>query len=209
MEVKDIKIKRRYICYIGFLGIGKLTSKIRLENHLNVLHNTKCRECGKNFISEVHLRYHIRYSHDIEYRQCYTYCGGTCSEKYGRAMAMDKRNQVAKIDIVEETEIELKEVVRKKIGDRHLNAIQHIASNIDIGIGDFEIEKLCRWIYLPTPMTPQKMLSQEILLWMCLDNYESAVDSQMIDDFGVVFCSVCIMEHLYFVTDSYKLMFSN
>ena len=30
-------------------------------------------------------------------------------------------------------------------------------------------------------MTPQKMLSQEILLWMCLDNYESAVDSQMID----------------------------
>ena len=37
------------------------------------------------------------------------------------------------------------------------------------------------WIYLPTPMTPKKMLSQEILLWMCLDNYESAVDSQMID----------------------------
>ena len=61
-------------------------------------------------------------------------------------MAMDKQNQVAKIDIVEETEVELEEVVRKKFGDRHLNAIQHIASNIDVGYGDFEIEKLCRWI---------------------------------------------------------------
>ena len=94
---------------------------------------------------------------------------------------MDRRNQVAKIDIVEETEVELEEVVRKKIGDRHLNAIQHIASNMDIGYGDFEIEKLCRWIYLPTPMTPQKMLSQEILMWMSLDNYEAAIDSQIID----------------------------
>ena len=94
---------------------------------------------------------------------------------------MYRQNQVAKIDIIEETEVELGEIVRKKIGDKHLNAMEHIASNIDIGYDDFEIEKLCRWIYLPTPMTPQKMLSQEILLWMCLDNYESAVDSQMID----------------------------
>ena len=62
---------------------------------------------------------HLRYSHDIECMHCNSYCGGTCSEKYGRAMSMDKRNQVAKIDIVEETEVELEEVVRKKIGDRH------------------------------------------------------------------------------------------
>ena len=96
-------------------------------------------------------------------------------------MSMDGQNQEAKIDIIEETEVELEEVVRKKIGDRHLNAMEHIASNIDIGYGDFEIEKLCRWIYLPTPMTSQKMLSQEILMWMSLDNYEAAIDSQMID----------------------------
>ena len=142
MEVKDMRIKRCHICHIGFPGLGKLTSKIRLENHINVLHSTKCFECGGIFISEVHLRYHLRYSHDIECMHCNSYCGGTCSEKYGRAMSMDKRNQVAKIDIVEETEVELEEVVRKKIGDRHLNAMQHIASNIDIGYGDFEIEKL-------------------------------------------------------------------
>ena len=141
-----MRIKRCHICHIGFPGLGKLTSEIRLENHINVLHNNKCFECGGIFISEVHLRYHLRYSHDIKCMHCNTYCGGTCSEKYGRAMAMDKRNQVAKIDMVEETEIELEEVVRKKIGDRHLNAIQHIASNNDIGNGDFEIEKLCRWI---------------------------------------------------------------
>ena len=54
--------------------------------------------------------------------------------------------------------------------------MEHIASNIDIGYDNFEIEKLCRWIYLPTPM-----LSQEILRWMCMDNYEAAIDSQMID----------------------------
>ena len=138
-----MKIEWCHICYIVFLGIGKLTSKIRLENHLNVLHNTKCRECGKNFISEIHLRYHLKYSHDIECMHCNSYCGGTCSEKYGRAMSMDRQNQVAKIDIIEETEVELGEIVRKKIGDKHLNAMEHIASNIDIGYNNFEIEKLC------------------------------------------------------------------
>ena len=127
MEVKDMRIKRCHICHIGFPGLGKLTSEIRLENHINVLHNNKCFECGGIFISEVHLRYHLRYSHDIECMHCNSYCGGTCSEKYGRAMSMDKRNQVAKIDIVEETEVELEEVVRKKIGERHLNSIQHIS----------------------------------------------------------------------------------
>ena len=59
--------------------------------------------------------------------------------------------------------------------------MEHIASNIDIGYDNFEIEKLCRWIYLPTPMTPPKVLSQEILRWMSMDNYEAAIDSQMID----------------------------
>ena len=165
-----MKIKRCHICHIGFLGIGKLTSKIRLENHLNVLHNTKFRECGKNFISEVHLRNHLRYSHDNECMHCNSYCGGTCSEKYGRAMSMDKRNQVAKINIVEETEVELEELVREKIGDEHLNAVQNIASNIDTGYSNFEVEKWCRWIYFPTPMTHQKMLSQEILWWMSLES---------------------------------------
>ena len=56
MEAKNMKIERCHICYLGFLEIGNLASKIGLENHLNVLHNNKCRECGMNFISEIHLR---------------------------------------------------------------------------------------------------------------------------------------------------------
>ena len=174
-----MKIERCHICFIGFLDIGELTSEIRLINHLNMLHNTKCRECGTNFISEIHLRYHLKYTHDIECMHCNTYGGGTCSEKYGRAMSMDKQNQIAKIEIIKETEAELGEVVKKKIGAKHLNALEHIASNIDIGNGDFEIEKLCRWIYVPTPINPQRMLDQEISTWVNLDTYEAAIDAQI------------------------------
>ena len=92
-------------------------------------------------------------------------------------MATNKQSQIDKINIVEETEVELEELVRKKIGDEHLNAVQNIASSIDTGYGNFEVEKWCRWIYFPTLMTHQKMLSQEILWWMSLESYESAVDA--------------------------------
>ena len=35
-------------------------------------------------------------------------------------MSMDRQNEVAKIEVIEETEIELGDVVGKKIGDKHL-----------------------------------------------------------------------------------------
>ena len=69
--------------------------------------------------------------------------------------------------------------MEKKIGAKYLNALEHIASNIDIGNGDFEIEKLCRWIYVPTPINPQRMLDQEISTWVNLDTYEAAIDAQI------------------------------
>ena len=94
---------------------------------------------------------------------------------------MDNQDKVAKIEVIDETENVPGNVVRKKIGDKHLYAMEHIASNIDIGYDNFEIEKLCRWIYLPTPMIPPKVLSQEILWWMIMDNYEATIDSQMED----------------------------
>ena len=59
--------------------------------------------------------------------------------------------------------------------------MEHITGNIDRGYDNIEIEKLCRWIYLPTPMILPKVLSQEILRWMTMDNYEAAIDSQMED----------------------------
>ena len=115
MEARNKKVERCPICHLGFLEIGKLSSKKRLESHLDILHSNKCRECGKNFISEIHLRYHLKYSHDVVCMHCNSYCGGVCSEKYGEAMSMDRQNQVAKIEIVEETEVELGEIVRKKL----------------------------------------------------------------------------------------------
>ena len=176
----DMRIKRCQICHIGFLRLGRLTPEMRLKNNANIPHNSKCFECGGVFISEAHVRFHLKYNHDTHCLHCNTYCGGACSEAYGRAMAMNKQSQIEKITIVEETEAELEELVREKI-DEHLDAVQNIANSIDTGYSNFEVEKCCRWIYFPTPMTHQRMLSQEILWWMALESYESAVDAQTLD----------------------------
>ena len=119
----DMRIKRCQICHVGFPRLGRLTPEMRLKNHTNIPHNSKCFECGGVFISEAHVRYHLKYNHDTHCLHCNTYCGGACSEAYGRAMATNKQSQIDKINIVEETEVELEELVREKIGDEHLNAV--------------------------------------------------------------------------------------
>ena len=96
-------------------------------------------------------------------------------------MSMDRQNKIAKIEVITDTKAELEDVVEKKIGDEHIYAMEHITGIIDRGYDNIEIEKLCRWIYLPTPMIPPKVLSQEILRWMTMDNYEAAIDSQVED----------------------------
>ena len=95
-------------------------------------------------------------------------------------MATNEQSQIEKITIVEETEAELEELVKEKISE-HLDAVQNIATSIDIGYSNFEVEKWCKWIYFPTPMTHQRNLSQEILWWMSLESYEAAVGAQALD----------------------------
>ena len=112
---------------------------------------------------------------------CDSYCGDVCSEKFGEAMSMDRQNEIAKIEDITDTETEVEDVVGKKIGEEHIYAMEHITGIIDRGYDNIEIEKLCRWIYLPTPIIPPKVLSQEILRWMTMDNYEAAIDNQLED----------------------------
>ena len=174
------RIIRCQTCHIGFPKLGRLTPEMRLENHANIIHEHKCHECGAVFVSDAHIKYHLKYVHDNKCLHCHSYCGGDCSETYGRAMETNEQSQNDKITIVEETEIELEELVEEKINE-HLDAVQNIATSIDIGYSDFEAEKWCKLIYFPSPMTPKRNLSQKILWWMCLESYESSVDAQTLD----------------------------
>ena len=90
MEARNKKVDRCSICQLGFVKIGNLSSKKRLESKLDIFHSHKCRECNKDFVSEIHLRYHLKYSHDVVCMHCNSYCGDVCSEKFVEAMSMDR-----------------------------------------------------------------------------------------------------------------------
>ena len=96
-------------------------------------------------------------------------------------MSMDKRNEIAKKEVITDTEAELKDVVENRIDDKYIHAMEYFTGMIDKGYDYSEMAKLCRWIYLPTPMIPPKVLSQKIKRWMTLDNYEAAIDNQLED----------------------------
>ena len=83
-------------CQLGFLNIGNLSAAKRLNDHIGLIHGHKCSKCNTDFVSEIHLQYHLKYSHDTVCTYCESYCGDRCSEKFGEAMSMDKRNEVAK-----------------------------------------------------------------------------------------------------------------
>ena len=168
MEAMSETVNRCSICHLGFVKIGNLSSVKRLKDHLGTIHSHKCRECNKDFVSEIHLQYHLRYSHDVVCMYCDSYCGDMCSEKFAEAMCMDKQNEVDKKEVITDTEAELTDVVEKRIDDDYIHAMEYITGMIDKGYDNIEIAKLCRWIYLPTPMIPPKVLSQEILRWMTI-----------------------------------------
>ena len=53
------RIKRCQTCHIGFPKLGRLKPEMRLENHANIPHESKCLECGGLFVSDAHVRYHL------------------------------------------------------------------------------------------------------------------------------------------------------
>ena len=152
MEAMSEAVNRCSICQLGFVKIGNLSSEKRLEDHLGTTHSHKCRECNKDFVSEIHLQYHLRYSHDVVCMYCDSYCVDMSSEKFAEALCMDKRNEVAKKEVITDTEAELKDVFENRIDDEYIHAMEYITGMIDKGYDNIEIAKLCRWIYLPTPI---------------------------------------------------------
>ena len=69
-------------CGIGFPQIGTITSKESLLEHEITPHEVHCKECGKFFVSSVHLKYHLEFNHDARCIDLLSYCEGNCSEKY-------------------------------------------------------------------------------------------------------------------------------
>ena len=115
MEAMSETVNRCSICQLRFVKIWNLSSVKRLEDHSGTIHSQKCRECNKDFVSGIHLQYHLRYSHDVVCMYCNSYCGDMCSEKFAEAMCMDKGNEAAKKEVIADTEAELENVVENRI----------------------------------------------------------------------------------------------
>ena len=130
LETMSITGNRCSICHLGFVRIGNLSAKKRLNDHLGTVHSQKCRECNKDFVSEIHLQYHLKYSHDAVCMYCDSYCGDECSEKFGEAMSMDERNEAAKKEFITDMETELRNVIEKRIGDEYIHAVEYITGII-------------------------------------------------------------------------------
>ena len=79
------KDKGCYKCGIGFPTIGKVTSEERIREHEVIHHGIQCRECDRDFISNVHLRYHLTCNHDTRCNDCLSYCEQNCAKKYALA----------------------------------------------------------------------------------------------------------------------------
>ena len=77
----DIAIKC-FECGLGFPRIGVITPEERLCEHEKTPHGVQCRECGKFFVSDAHVKYHLGFNHDTRCLDCCSYCERTCSEKY-------------------------------------------------------------------------------------------------------------------------------
>ena len=55
-------------------------------------------------------------------------------------METNDQSHLDKSDIVKETEMELEALIKEKINE-HLDAVENIATCIDVGYSDFEAEK--------------------------------------------------------------------
>ena len=94
-------------CRLGFVDIENLSAMKRLNDHLGRSHRLKCYECNLTFMSDIHLQFHIKYSHDTPCTHCETFCGDRCSEVLGESMCKSEGNKVAKAERVASLEEEI------------------------------------------------------------------------------------------------------
>ena len=110
------RTKRCLVCGLGFPKLGSLTPEMRLQQHENTPHRSRCLECGVFFVSYAHTKYHLRYMHDNKCLHCHSYCDSSCSETYGLATESAgseemEMGQTEKKTAVEDTEVGLEELV--------------------------------------------------------------------------------------------------
>ena len=127
------------VCDLGFPRIGSLTPEMRLQYHENMAHKSKCLECGIFFVSDARVRYHLRYEHDKTCLHCHFYCDSTYSEIYKTYMESSdyERGWNEKNKDVEDSEERLEKLI-EELTIEHLDAVQNMATSIDIGYTDFE-----------------------------------------------------------------------
>ena len=106
------KIRKCVICELGFPKVGSLTPEARLQQHEKTPHRSRCAECGMDFVSNAHVKFHLRYAHDNKCQHCHSYCDNSCSEYYGLAKEsagsrVMEEGREEKNNSVKDTEVEL------------------------------------------------------------------------------------------------------
>ena len=182
-KVMDKTTTRCPTCRLGFVDIENLSAAKRLNDHLGRSHRHKCYECNSKFLSDIHLQFHIKYSHDTPCTHCETYCGDRCSEVLGESMCKNERNKVAKAEIIAGLEEEITNKVKMRISvcDEFKNGLKQITGMLDRGYSDESLAKLCSWIYLPTPKVSLKTAEHQVEAWIILESYEAAIERQLED----------------------------
>ena len=173
------KIRKCVICELGFPKVGSLTPEARLQQHEKIPHRSQCAECGMDFVSSAHVKFHLKYSHDSKCQHCYTYCDSSCSEYYALAKEsagsrVMEESKEDKNSNVRDTEVEPARLVGELTAD-HVDTIQNFAETLDVGYEDFEAETWCRLIYFPSPTMPKRNLSSSLYWWVYLDTYEASL----------------------------------
>ena len=131
-------------CGIGFPQIGTITSKESLLEHEITPHEVHCKECGKFFVSSVHLKYHLEFNHDTRCIDCCSYCERTCSEKYALKAELAGKEEMEmglaeKKIAITDAEAEVKHLIRG-LTNNHKETFQNMAKYVDIGYTRQEAE---------------------------------------------------------------------
>ena len=160
------EVKRCYKCGIGFHRIGIISPEERVKDHEQTPHMIECKECENQFVSDVHLKYHIESYHDARCGDCCSFCDRTCSEQYAIKTELAGREEMEKglnekRNAVTDAGEELEHLVYKKTSN-HMTVFEDIARCVDVGFNGPEAIQWSRLLYLPFPPMQEKDVSSNV-----------------------------------------------
>ena len=167
-------VRKCVICELGFPKVGSLEPEVRLKENEKIPHRYSCAECGIEFVSRAHVRFHLRYSHDSKCQHCHSYCDSRCAGYYGLAKeaagseAMEEGRE-EKNETVKDTELELERLTGELTAE-HLDIVEKFAATIDVGYEYFEADAWCRRLYFPSPIMPKRTPSKDLYWWIFMDS---------------------------------------